>query len=276
MYIAFLYAIAAATTATPIDRSTWFNANDYPFEAIKKGLQGSVGFEVDVDPDGKPTSCQVTKSSGQQILDQTTCEVVRSRAHFHPALDAKGRPVSGHYSTSAIWRLAGDAFHTFHHAVILDFSSDPGHPSCIVQTTAPAGNQLPTCEQTLAQSRLMETLSKKWSLAVILIAAGAGDEQVYKGEPGWGTRLSYLANEQYRLKGQNAVGCLSVAAEGMTAGQNACAAFPAAQPISDADKKNALKIGRFELSTFGLPRPAEQHASGCRTGEAAGESSGCN
>src|SRR3954469_23360472 len=100
-------ALAVAAGATPIDRASWFTAADYPLEAAAKRMEGSVTFRVDVDADGKPIKCEVTKSSGQPILDQRTCDVVLSRAHFKPALDAKGKPIPGQYSTYLVWKLAG-------------------------------------------------------------------------------------------------------------------------------------------------------------------------
>lgn len=133
MLIGFLAAATASLPpATPIDRASWFSGIDYPAEAIKKGLQGSVTFEVDVDAEGRPTSCRITKSSGQPILDETTCAIIRTRAHFKPATDSHGKPVIGRYSTSTVWKIATGPTIALHHALILDFS-DPDHPDCKVE-----------------------------------------------------------------------------------------------------------------------------------------------
>jgi TonB family protein len=110
---ALISALTAAAGATPIDRASWFTVGDYPLEAAVKRMEGSVTFQVDVDADGKPIKCEVTKSSGQPILDQRTCEVALSRAHFKPALDAKGKPIPGQYSTNVTWKLAGGAAATY-------------------------------------------------------------------------------------------------------------------------------------------------------------------
>jgi outer membrane biosynthesis protein TonB len=60
MFIAFLTAAAATVpTATAIDPASWFSASNYPIEAIKKGIGGSVTFDVDVDSEGKPTACRI-------------------------------------------------------------------------------------------------------------------------------------------------------------------------------------------------------------------------
>src|SRR5436309_15926859 len=105
MFIAFLVAsVVAVPKATPIDPSSWFE-NSYPAEAIKKGIEGSVTFDVDVDAKGKPTACRVLVSSGYEILNQTTCDIVLRQARFVPATGVDGKPVAGHYSNVAIWRM---------------------------------------------------------------------------------------------------------------------------------------------------------------------------
>lgn len=106
MFIAFVIATATAVpTATPIDSSAWFSANNYPAEAAKKGIQGAVTFDADVDANGRPTACRVTISSGSDILDQATCSLVLSHGRFIPATGPDGKPVPGHYSTRAVWVL---------------------------------------------------------------------------------------------------------------------------------------------------------------------------
>lgn len=105
MMVALISVLAAAATAVPLDPASWFTADDYPAEAIAKHIEGSVTFRVDVDPDGEPIKCDVTKSSGQPVLDQRTCEVVLARAHFRPAVGPNGKPIAGQYSTVANWRL---------------------------------------------------------------------------------------------------------------------------------------------------------------------------
>ena len=107
MVIAFLAAVAAAALPEPkpIDRASWFKASDYPADAAQRKVQGSVGFEVDVDVKGLPGACRITKSSGQPVLDQATCDIVRARAHFEPARGADGKPVEGRYHTTTVWWL---------------------------------------------------------------------------------------------------------------------------------------------------------------------------
>ena len=101
----FLAAAATVPKATAIDPASWFSPNDYPTDALKKGVEGSVTFDVEVDPEGKPTGCRITVSSGNQSLDQTTCDLVQSKGRFIPAAGPAGKPVAGHYSSRANWVL---------------------------------------------------------------------------------------------------------------------------------------------------------------------------
>ncbi len=106
MFIAFLVAATAIPQATAIDPASWFSPSNYPVEAMKKGIEGSVTFDVDVDAEGKPTACRITASSGSPILDQATCHIVQSKGRFVAARRPDGKPVAGHYSSRAIWRMS--------------------------------------------------------------------------------------------------------------------------------------------------------------------------
>ena len=78
---------------------------DYPAEAIRRGEDGTVGFSLDVGPDGRVTGCEVTSSSGSKILDTTTCTLMRARARFRPALDRNGNPTADRISARVRWVL---------------------------------------------------------------------------------------------------------------------------------------------------------------------------
>jgi protein TonB len=69
-----------------------FTYDDYPPEAVRQRWQGTVVTELTVGTKGSPTACRVTKSSGYKILDDTTCELLMTRAKFLPAKDGQGNP----------------------------------------------------------------------------------------------------------------------------------------------------------------------------------------
>jgi protein TonB len=85
-----------------------FKAADYPREAIKNGWQGTVVAELMVDTHGNVERCTIIQSSGHDILDQKTCDVLRRRAKFSPARDSKGNATWDLFRTPPIiWGLAG-------------------------------------------------------------------------------------------------------------------------------------------------------------------------
>lgn len=65
---------------------------DYPREAGEQGVSGTVGVRFVVAIDGRVPRCQVTRSSGSDVLDQTTCRLIVQRYRYKPAHDAHGHP----------------------------------------------------------------------------------------------------------------------------------------------------------------------------------------
>lgn len=83
----------------------WILFSDYPEAAVAEHREGKVTFKVSVAPDGYVIGCDVTKSSGSDDLDNSTCALVTLRAMFTPARDADGKATSGTYSNSVSWDL---------------------------------------------------------------------------------------------------------------------------------------------------------------------------
>lgn len=82
---------------------TWVTNADYPLASLRAEQQGVTGFRLKVDPQGRPTACELTSSSGSPELDSTTCSLMMRRGRFVPALDVKGRPTAGTYSSRFRW-----------------------------------------------------------------------------------------------------------------------------------------------------------------------------
>lgn len=83
----------------------WIQTGDYPTMAIKNGESGTTRFMLSVDAKGVITNCVVVATSGSAALDRTTCDLVRARAQFSPALDGAGKPVAGSYTNQTRWIL---------------------------------------------------------------------------------------------------------------------------------------------------------------------------
>lgn len=77
---------------------------DYPVEAWREDIEGSVRFELKVNAEGKPTDCAILESSDSEALDAKTCEIALERAEFEPSLNADGVPVEGFHRDYHTWR----------------------------------------------------------------------------------------------------------------------------------------------------------------------------
>ena len=97
----------ATPTGSP---AAWATANDYPTQALRAEVEGTVAFRLEIGSDGRVANCMVTSSSGSAELDTTTCRLVTQRAQFDPARDAQGRAVSGTYSNRIRWIIPKDAY----------------------------------------------------------------------------------------------------------------------------------------------------------------------
>ena len=101
MAVATSEAFAGQPTApTPAGSpGTWIHPEDYP----DGPLSGATSIMLTVGPDGLPGQCKVTHSSGSDVLDQKTCDLIMARAKFNPATDEHGHPVAGSYHTKVVW-----------------------------------------------------------------------------------------------------------------------------------------------------------------------------
>jgi periplasmic protein TonB len=79
--------------------------NDYPPAAQREGREGTVGFSIEVDTNGRPSGCDVTASSGHADLDEATCRLLLSRARFAPARDGNEVAVVSRYSSRVRWQI---------------------------------------------------------------------------------------------------------------------------------------------------------------------------
>jgi len=93
--------------ATPKDPTSWAPLihADYPASALSANLEGTVGIRLIVSKRGRVSRCSVERSSGHEILDQAACRGMRRHAVFYPALNVKGRPTTGSYSTVITYKI---------------------------------------------------------------------------------------------------------------------------------------------------------------------------
>lgn len=84
---------------------SWVTNDDYPAAALRAEQQGTTGFRLDVDANGRVTNCTVTSSSGSSILDSTACSLLKRRARFNPAEDANGNKIPAPFVSRFRWEL---------------------------------------------------------------------------------------------------------------------------------------------------------------------------
>jgi protein TonB len=112
MLLALLAQIAVtqnplAVTHPQAFRIPVFHADDYPFQARRHGWEGTVIADLTIGVRGTVDKCDVVKSSGYKLLDDTTCSILVKRARFHPARDKDGRAVPDLFRTSEIgWKAS--------------------------------------------------------------------------------------------------------------------------------------------------------------------------
>lgn len=67
--------------------------SDYPRYVGDVEVEGTVLMRFDIGANGRVTGCTVTRSSGDAVLDETTCRLIKKRLRYEPARDASGRAV---------------------------------------------------------------------------------------------------------------------------------------------------------------------------------------
>ena len=80
----------------------WVPQSAYPRGPLRDGIEGTVGFTLSVGPDGRPTNCSVTSSSGNGELDNAACSNLMKRAKFDPKME-NGQAVPATYSNRVRW-----------------------------------------------------------------------------------------------------------------------------------------------------------------------------
>ena len=83
----------------------WATNDDYPARAMREEREGTTGFRVTYNAEGRVTACDVTSSSGHADLDAETCKLIQRRGRFNPGKDRAGNPTGGSYSNRIRWQI---------------------------------------------------------------------------------------------------------------------------------------------------------------------------
>lgn len=87
------------------DPARWITTADYPASSLRRESEGMAGYRVIVGSNGRVSSCEVTRPSGDRALDEATCRFIERRARFEPATDESGATVVGSYTGSVRWDI---------------------------------------------------------------------------------------------------------------------------------------------------------------------------
>ncbi|HWK42162.1 MAG TPA: TonB family protein [Croceibacterium sp.] len=83
----------------------WITSDDYPRRSLVDGNEGTARYRLVIGTNGRVSSCEITTSTGDTLLDQTTCRLIERRARFSTATDGNGAKVLGTYSGSVRWEI---------------------------------------------------------------------------------------------------------------------------------------------------------------------------
>lgn len=68
---------------------------DYPVQIQRRWPRdGQIFVRLRIEPNGRPSQCEVMRSYGDPVADQWTCRLLTDRGVFRPALDRRGQPVA--------------------------------------------------------------------------------------------------------------------------------------------------------------------------------------
>lgn len=83
---------------------SYISPDDYPAAVEGTEAHGIVVFTLTIDPSGRVIGCNITKSSGSTALDIATCQIMRRRARYTPAMDSNGNPTVGTIEQQIEWK----------------------------------------------------------------------------------------------------------------------------------------------------------------------------
>jgi protein TonB len=87
------------------DPSGWLSTDDYPRAPLVDGVEGTAGYRLIVATSGRVSACEITRSTGNDKLDQATCRFILRRARFEAATDETGAKVLGSYTGTVRWEI---------------------------------------------------------------------------------------------------------------------------------------------------------------------------
>ncbi|HEY0324852.1 MAG TPA: energy transducer TonB [Allosphingosinicella sp.] len=82
--------------------------DDLPEPLRAAGFRGEVEVRYRVEADGRASDCRPIRSSGNRLVDETTCRLIERRFRFRPSRDAAGRPTHSFVEENHYYESEGD------------------------------------------------------------------------------------------------------------------------------------------------------------------------
>jgi periplasmic protein TonB len=86
-------------------QARWISNDDYPRRPLIDGVEGVARYRLIVGTNGRVSSCEITASTDNRLLDEATCRLIANRARFDPATDESGARVLGDYNGTVRWQI---------------------------------------------------------------------------------------------------------------------------------------------------------------------------
>jgi protein TonB len=87
------------------DPHRWITTDDYEPNWLRRELEGTAGYRVIVGTNGRVSSCEIVRPSGEGPLDTATCRYITQRARFESATDDTGAKIVGTYTGTVRWEI---------------------------------------------------------------------------------------------------------------------------------------------------------------------------
>jgi TonB family protein len=98
-------ALSALQRQPELLEQRWYRPSDYPKQAFRNGMSGTVVLKFQVDAEGRVSNCTAVASPDHDAFDEDSCELLTKRARYRPALDSSGRPVAVTMVTDMEWSI---------------------------------------------------------------------------------------------------------------------------------------------------------------------------
>lgn len=79
--------------AVPAALVRGITTRDYP-RGVRFPRDGRIFVRLRIEPNGRPSQCDVMRGYGDRVADQWTCRLLMERGQFRPARNARGEPVA--------------------------------------------------------------------------------------------------------------------------------------------------------------------------------------